>query len=114
MIRYHLSLKEDENLIAIELDGKVGLIEELRTLEAICDVVWLAADDNEKGEILITENLEVIINAVKNEQFKINWENDDFFMQLWHSYEDAYKVALAMREINELCYAVDGNGSISD
>jgi hypothetical protein len=35
-----------------------------------------------------------------------NWKGYDIFLQEYESFEDAYSVALSMREPSELCYSV--------
>lgn len=76
-------------------------LEELRRF----DCVWLAADDGEKGEILITENITTLILAVKSGHFNLLWNSpQNFYVQEYQSYEDAYAVALDMREANPKCY----------
>jgi hypothetical protein len=56
-------------------------------------------------EILVTESLPMMRDFVES------WDNNydeggtnSFYLQEYDSYEDAYKVALDMREPNRLCY----------
>lgn len=94
-------------------NGDVEVIE-FYTQHDLCDYlkelhtfncIWLATEDGEKGEILITENLQTLISAVKNSHFNLLWNSpQNFFVQEYQTYEDAYKVALDMREGNPRCY----------
>ena len=69
------------------------------------DCIWLAADDSEKGEVLITENLQTLISAIEHSHFNLLWNSpQNFYVQEYQTYEDAYKVALNMRESNSRCY----------
>ena len=64
----------------------------------IFDCVWLVTDDTYK-EILITESANVIT------QFVYSNEPDHLIIQRYQSYEEAYEVALMLREPNPKCYA---------
>jgi len=69
------------------------------------DCVWLATDDVKNKEILITENLQILISAVKSGFFNLLWNSPtNFFVHEYQTYEDAYRVALDMREGNKKCY----------
>ena len=70
------------------------------------DCVWLFSGAN--GEIMVTESIEKIIFGVQH-NFFADFKKDDNFDSEFHiheysSYEDAYKVALDMREPNPKCY----------
>jgi len=94
-------------------DGDVQLIK-FFTVSELCkylkeldrfDCIWLATEDGQKGEILITENLKTLISSVKNAHFNLLWNSpQNFYVQEYKTYEDAYKVALDMREPNPKCY----------
>lgn len=67
------------------------------------DCVWLITDgDNEdnpyKQEIVITENIFELIKFIQR------IDPDTLFIQEYQSYQDAYEVALMMREPNPKCY----------
>jgi hypothetical protein len=67
--------------------------------------IWLATEDGENGEIMVTESISKLIAAIKAEVFNLSWvSNPNFFIQQYDSYEDAYAVALGMREANPRCY----------
>ena len=67
--------------------------------------IWLATDDGEKGELLITENLKTLIFAISKNYFNLLWNSpQNFHLHQYKTYEDAYSVALHMKEGNEKCY----------
>ena len=67
--------------------------------------VWLATEDGENGEIIITESIDTLISAVNAGVFNLLLNGSQpFFLQQYDSYEDAYAVALDMREGNPRCY----------
>ena len=86
----------------IPFETVFDMVEYLRELNRF-DCIWLAADDGEKGEILITESLSALIQAVKWGHFNI-LDKNILFVQEYQTYEDAYAVALSMREPNPRCY----------
>ena len=53
-------------------------------------------------EIRITQHNSQVIKLIGNAR---NWEGYDIFIEEYESFEEAYKVALNMREPNPLCYA---------
>lgn len=57
--------------------------------------------ENELTEIIITENI-VLIEFVVNRV--LDYSDCEVYLQEYGSYEDAYAVALDMREGNPLCY----------
>lgn len=63
------------------------------------DCIWVFAEDGD-GEIIITKSIDNIIKTIKANIFN----NMEFFMQEYQTYEDAYAVALNMKEINPKCY----------
>ena len=61
--------------------------------------IWIIANGDEPdGEIFITEQL------ITGVEFLNNIIEDVIYIQQYDSYEDAYSVALNMREPNEKCY----------
>lgn len=99
MIHLHLGIYEgDVDLIPFFTQS--DLCDYLKELKRF-DCIWLAANDHEKCEILITENLQTLINAVKNSHFNLLWNSpQNFHVHEYQTYEDAYKVAFDMREGN--------------
>jgi len=80
------------------------LAEHLKELKSF-DCVWLATENGEKGELLITEKVDTLVNSVKNGYFNLTWNSPQhFFVQQYGTYEDAYSVALHMKEGNPKCY----------
>ena len=103
MIHLNLAIYSGDIKI-IKFHTQSDLCEYLKELNRF-DCIWLAADDCEKGEILITEKLDTLIQAVKNSHFNLLWNSPtNFFVQEYQTYEDAYSVALSMREPNPRCY----------
>lgn len=78
----------------------IDYIKECKTINAI----WLATDDK-TDEILITENIEQIIKCITFDFWDLSFDKDSvFYLQEYQSYEDAYAVALYMKETNPKCY----------
>jgi hypothetical protein len=107
MIKLNLAIGEGDP-IEMEFDAVESLCEYLEELRTF-DCIWLATDNGETGEILITENLDCLVMAVSDGHFNIHFshEEDTIYVQEYQSYEDAYAVALDMREVNPRCYAKD-------
>lgn len=80
----------------IKLIDFIDFFKDLKTF----DCVWLVTDDTYK-EILITENPNIIT------QFVFSQEPEHLIIQEYQSYEEAYEVALMLREPNPKCYAKD-------
>jgi hypothetical protein len=78
----------------------VDYIKECKSINAI----WLATDEA-TDEILITENIEKIIIAILFDYWDLALDKDSiFYLQEYQSYEDAFAVALSMKENNPKCY----------
>jgi hypothetical protein len=104
MIHLHLGIY-DGDVDVIKFFTQSDLCDYLKELACI-DCIWLASDGNEKAEILITENLQTLIDSVKNNYFNLHWNSPQVFhVHEYQTYEDAYKVALDMREGNPKCYS---------
>lgn len=84
------------------------LSEGIDLLKAHQNSIWLAVGGKyPKMEIIVTESVTVIQKALELHTFKFNKDengNYPFFIQQYFSYEDAYSVALDMREPNPKCY----------
>jgi len=104
MIHLHLAIYEGD-IEQIDFENIVDLVDYIRELNRF-DCIWLATEDGEKGEIIITEDLDALITCIENNVFIINIDegSQDFFVQEYQTYEDAYAVALDMREGNKRCY----------
>ena len=64
-------------------------------------LVWLIAK-NKSTDIFISSNYLSIIDFLKTKNEYQSY--DDYFLQEYESFEDAYEVALDMAEISPLCY----------
>ena len=101
---FELHYFEHEKLEVLRFYTTVELVKFLAKLSPKKHV-WLATDDGENGEIIITESIETLISAVKTGVFNVLLnDSKPFFLQQYDSYEDAYAVALDMREGNPKCY----------
>ena len=70
------------------------------------DCVWLATKECEFEEIVITQHVNNLIDLIKNNFFNLLFDSPcTLYLQQYESYEDAYTVALSMREPNPKCYA---------
>ena len=82
----------------------IDYIEELKRFDAI----WLVVDDlgdESRCEILITEDVSKIISAIIADFFSCtSLKESKLFIQEYQSFEDAYSVALDMREGHPRCY----------
>jgi len=63
-------------------------------------------------EVFITDNAALVVELFEN---TLNaaypyFEGDEIFIQEYNSFEEAYKVALDMKETSPLCYAKDVSG----
>lgn len=106
MIHLNLAIYEGD-VEVLDFDNILLLCEYLQELKSF-DCIWLATDDGEKDEIVITENLDTLMNAVYGGHFpSLLHQESNFFVQEYQTYEDAYKVALDMREGNPKCYNQD-------
>jgi hypothetical protein len=109
MITLHLAINSTDDIWQDDIDqfefsSTIELGEYLKELKMF-DCVWIATGDGEKGDIIITENLDTILRMVADDSFKLDdTEHTNFFVQEYQTYEDAYAVALNMREGNPKCY----------
>jgi hypothetical protein len=98
MITLHLGINDgDVEQMEFSTRGELtNFILELKRFNCI----WLFTDDGENGEIIITENISILLNAFLNNIVQGNI----LHLHEYQSYEDAYAVALDMRESNPKCY----------
>lgn len=95
---------EGQNIKEIEFNGTYELNRELFNLSfpIKLDTVYLIAVLN---EIIVTDD---ILEYTENDGFIVKLFNscslDCLFVQEYSSFEEAYKVALEMREGQKLCY----------
>jgi len=95
---YYAELNNHDDIPCIEFDSEDELIEEVigYILEPI-DIVWVLAWD---GEVFVSNESLIIENILGSAYF----EEKEVHIQEYSSYEEAYKIALAMKEPNPLCY----------
>lgn len=102
MITIHLAIYEGD-VKELNFENKIDLIDYVKQLIDF-DCIWLGTNGDQENpifqEIVITENIFEIINFIKR------IESDVLFIQEYQSYEDAYAVALDMREPNQKCYTL--------
>ena len=100
MITIHLAIYEGDAK-ELNFETKSDLIDYVKELIDF-NCIWLATNGDQENpifqEIVITENIFEIINFIKR------IESDLLFIQEYQSYEDAYEVALGMRETNPKCF----------
>jgi hypothetical protein len=69
------------------------------------DRVWLCSGKSPDTEIVITEKIDTILQAIAHDNWNVSTaKNSELHIHEYPSYEDAYKVALDMREGNNKCY----------
>ena len=100
MIKLNLGIgKGDVDVLTFET--RAELLDFVNGLKRLTFInVFLVTDDSEFGEILITENIEKVIQAIKMDYLDIS----NIHIHEYESYESAYAVALMMRESNGKCY----------
>ena len=96
MINLYLAIYEGEPQL-IYFNSFEELTEYIKFLKSF-ECIWLATDDGENGEIMITENLDALVIAINSGVFNFDPNNINFYLQEYQTYEDAYNVALLMRE----------------
>ena len=104
MIILHLGIGEGDIKTA-KFFTLAQLVDYLKKEFSKSDCVWLATVDGEKAELLITEKIETLIYAISKNYFNLLWNSpQNFHLHQYETYEDAYSVALHMKEGNEKCY----------
>ena len=56
------------------------------------------------SEVFITNSFNSIDSFISCNDIMFDDKVDNYFLQEYSSYEDAYEVSLTMKELNELCY----------
>ena len=103
MILFNLAIYEGD-AVEIKFNTVNELIDYIQTLKEF-NCIWIATEECMNEEILVTESIDKIIKAIETDFFNLCLHKDSlFFMQEYQSYEDAYSVALSMREGNIKCY----------
>jgi len=100
MINLHYSKKEGQILKRL-FDKFVNLGKYINIFSIEKAVHLIAIEGKNINEVFVTDSLINATNFIfNNVQYKIN---DVFFFE-FASFEEAYKVALSMKEPNPLCY----------
>lgn len=106
MITLNLGLGEGD-VDKLKFSSPVDLVEYIEELKGYYpNTVWLITGNGEYSEIMITESIDKIIVAIYHD----HWEDvclkkdSELHIHEYESYEDAYSVALSMKEGNPLCY----------
>jgi len=103
----------DGDVVQIEFKAMKELLDYLSEIrKSKFDCVWLCSGEGNNGfnEILITENIMTIELAIEGFIFTLfkDFEQEELNHQIhlheYETYEDAYAVALDMREPNPKCY----------
>ena len=100
MIKLGLGIGEGDvkNFVFINKENLIDFVLELCRF----DTIWLVADEDiDNKEALVTENLNTIVNAINGNIFDIKQGLSIFDNT---TFEDAYSVALSMKEGNPKCY----------
>ena len=66
--------------------------------------VFLFTWNGEKDDIFISEYSDMPFKAMNYFNIDLGQKDDNFFLQEYYSFEDAYAVAMDMKEENKLCY----------
>ena len=103
MITLYLGLGKGD-VGKFELNSTNELLDYLEKFKQY-DRVWLCSGKSPNTEIVITESIEVVQQAIAHDNWDVSLEkNSELHIHEYGSYEDAYKVALDMREGNSKCY----------
>ena len=105
---FELGSNKPTNLIFKNHNDLCDWIEALSNKRPIQSRVYLLThneilEGSEDFEVFVSEQLSLIYEIISNEEIAFYICND-FYLQEYESFEDAYSVALSMREGNPLCY----------
>ena len=105
-LELHYAKKDLENEDILKIDLK-NLNELQDMIDHLCcgkssGIVYLLATEDENNFVFVTEShLEIQELILSHKRFNTVKQ---FFLQEYDSYENAYKVALMMKEVSPLCY----------
>jgi len=106
MITLYLGIY-DGDVQRFKFDSVDSLLEYLEELKRF-DCIWLATNDIRKHhtcEIMITEKIDKIILSIQYDYWDMkSHKYYNFSVQEYQSYEEAYSVALSMREYDPKYY----------
>lgn len=105
------ALNNDGDIPCLEYDAVeevIGFITSIiYPIKRISDKVYLIAFDD---DIVVTDDALLVDDIFSDGHGCYSpYESDEIFIQEYPSYEDAYKVALMMRETSHLCYNKEKN-----
>lgn len=104
MIKLYLAIGKEGTIPMFEFENRRELREYIKNLEQF-SCVWLCCGEAPNSEIVITESLGVVLKSVINSTWQLEPHLDSVLhIHEYQSYEDAYAVALDMREGNPRCY----------
>lgn len=103
MIKIHLAIYDNE-IDLLTFENYEELIDYIEYLVSF-NCIWLMTSKGEYSEIIVTEKIDLIINSLVDEA-RIWKGSKEFYIQEYQSFEDAYAVALDMREGHKKCYNV--------
>ncbi len=104
MIELYIALGKEDNIPCIEFKSTSDLMDYIEELKQF-NCVWLCSGKNPNTEIVITEDIDIILSAVSVDFWMVSLaKNCELHIHEYPSYEDAYRVALDMREGNNRCY----------
>lgn len=120
IIVHYASILTKDDIPAIEFIDSNELFDYLEIIGETTEqspVVFVCAIDEVNGfasEIFITENIDTIIYNISEYPDILDNEEHcgmdnilNIYLQEYESYEDAYKIALSMKEDSPLCYNKD-------
>lgn len=105
MIKLNLGIGKGE-IHTFVFNTVQDVLDYVQELNSFKDVVWLVAglaNNSNIDEIIITESVEVIMKNICFDLWRLGtFKDSELHIHEYESYEDAYLVALDMREGNKL------------
>jgi len=103
MIKLHLGIYEGD-VQEHEFNTKKALLDFVNELKMF-DCIWLCASDGEeRSEIIVTEYLETLHSMISKDFMFREPNKNIIHIHEYQTFEDAYKVALDMKEGHPKCY----------
>ena len=111
-INLHLGICHDSDIEKIVFNDHKEMLDYINEIDEYYQSdrlkgVWLFTTSSEFGEIIVTENIEVILSFMKFcEPYCLSKNEKGFHYHLFlqESFESCYRIASDMREGNPLCY----------
>lgn len=104
---HHAKLEDDytqKDIDVIEFNPAYKIDEYLKALPSDRVYLFTYKAEKDNAEIWITE-LSELLECYRNVAIVLEINIEDWFLQEYESYESAYDVALAMKEVSPLCYS---------